>query len=372
MANTLLPFPIIEYQADQTPRQWGQKHGEEFRAAIKELAQIRKELMLSKNPALLPKLDQLAMEQWQATQTFSPLLSQELSGLVEGSGLTKTDIIILNNYTDFRDIIPDQGCSTVAVKNNKKMLLGQTWDMHRSAKNYLCLLKVPSYQGGPSSLVFSLTGCLGMMGVSNRGLFIGVNNINTLRAKTGIVWPALVRESLLQTNYKNMKDIMYRAPVTSGHNYLIGDKHEAGHFEITPDTKEEVGSITTQAEQGLAFHTNHCLAPKLAKEEDKKSLSSTTFIRYNLLEKNGHKVKTIKELKNLLHSHENHPKGICSHFESGLQDPSFTCGGGVWDPETNVATFWRGCPSYDDFYREYSFNTGTMEMMTDLKGKQSF
>ena len=108
-------FPLISYRQGDTPFQWGEYHGKLFKDAIMQLAEIRRELMLAKNPALAKRLDQLAMEQWLSTKAQAPLIAEEMDGIRHGAGLTLTQLVILNNYTDFRDItLPDEGCSTIA------------------------------------------------------------------------------------------------------------------------------------------------------------------------------------------------------------------------------------------------------------------
>ena len=54
--------------------------------------------------------------------------------------------------------------------------------------------------------------------------------------------------------------------------------------------------------------------------------------------------KTAKnlDLRIEIKDHEGYPKSICSHFESGVQDPSMTCGGAVAEYSANKYTFWRG------------------------------
>ncbi|MBI2522096.1 MAG: hypothetical protein HYV97_16885 [Bdellovibrio sp.] len=359
--------PIIYYPKGKSPYEWGKLHGESVRAGIQELAQIRRDLMLKKNPALNSKLHELARQQWDATQKFAPALALELEGLILGANLTITDIVILNNYTDFRDIIPDQGCSSAAIKRNKQMYAGQTWDMHRTAKNYICTIVVPETSNTPGQIVLSLVGCLGLMGVNQHGMFIGVNNINTLGAKPGVVWPALVRQSLCRSNFEEMRHLMTSAPVTSGHNYLLADSQIAQHWEITPDVKEMVSKIETEQNDGTIFHTNHCMSPKAKSLEDANSLSSTTFSRWNLLEQQLPKIENSFGLLSVFTSHENHPKGICSHFESGLQDPSFTCGGGVYDFRSKIFAVWRGCPMHDENYVHYEFDLSTLSLLKTIK-----
>lgn len=375
MKNTNCHFPLIIYQGHLSAQKWGQIHGESYRDAISELAQIRKELMLAKNPKLKSKLEDLGQEQFNVSKTFSPKLAEELVGIAQGANLTVTDLVILNNYTDFRDIIlPDEGCSTVFIGNKKTCLAGQTWDMHRSAKNYLCLISIEKtsheYGTTPAQLVLSLVGCLGLMGTNTRGEFIGVNNINTKNAKAGLIWPFLVRESLVtrpiketskneSTGLSQMQTVLMEAPVTSGHNYLIADKSGGKHLEITPTEKEIVSSVLlhpSPEKLNAIIHTNHCLGKTIIPLEDKNSISSTTFERFTLLEKKSPQITSLQEFKEMLGSHDGHPKSICSHYESGAQDPSFTCGGGVSDLKNGGHIFWRGCKKYDDDYKEYQWS----------------
>jgi isopenicillin-N N-acyltransferase-like protein len=342
-------FPYLRYDKNKTHLEWGQSHGEEFKTAIKELASIRRDLMLAKNPKLLTKLDELALAQWKISHQFAPLIADEIKGIAEGAQLSLTDIVILNNYTDFRDIsLPEEGCSTIHVQSANSILSGQTWDMHRSAKNYMCLIHLPN------QLILTLVGCVGLMGVNNQNCLIGVNNINTTRAKTGLIWPVLVRRVLQETSLADMKNVLLTAPVTSGHNYLISSPEGGMHLEVTP-TVSEVVSALNKNETGAIFHTNHCLGLEVSKLEDKSSMSSTTFNRYDLLTRKTTNIQILDDLKSLLTNHDEFPKSICSHFENGAQDPSFTCGGGVSDLKTGHHIFWKGCPVHDQDFKEYEF-----------------
>jgi len=348
-------FPLIDYSEGQSHFDWGLNHGEEYKTAIYELAQIRKDLMLAKNPKLMKQLDELALQQFYHSQQFAPDICEELEGIIKGSNLSKTDIVILNNYTDFRDIqLPDEGCSTIHVQTSTKVLAGQTWDMHRSAKNYLCLLNIPEINNQPAQVILSLVGCVGLMGINTDFQMIGVNNINTDKAQLGVIWPVLVRKVIQQKSLEQMEKVLLSARVTSGHNYLLSSLVGGKHFEVTPVINECVGELK-EKQIGNVFHTNHCLGPNVSKLEDKSSMSSTTFNRFKLLEQKAGKVDSLLSLKELLTDHDEFPKSICSHFENGAQDPSFTCGGGVADFKLGEVHFWRGCPKYDADYKEFRF-----------------
>ncbi len=366
--STNCHFPYIEYLAGKTSKEWGLFHGEEFRTPIKELAEIRRGLMLAKNPALLKKLDQLAAEQFEYSKKFAPNIALEIEAMAKGANLTLTDLVILNNYTDFRDIsLPEEGCSTVHIQTPTQILSGQTWDMHRSAKNYMCVISVPKTADHSAQLILTLVGCVGLMGVNADNCLIGVNNINTTNARTGLIWPVLVRKTLEARSLNQMRSTLLNAPVTSGHNYLIASQEGGEHLEITPTISEKVSALA-HGQVGGIFHTNHCMGFEIQKLEDKSSMSSTTFNRYELLSKKTYKVDDLKSFKMLLTDHEEYPKSICSHFENGAQDPSFTCGGGVSNLTNGKHHFWRGCPTHDQDYKEYSFELNGSEFKkVDLK-----
>jgi isopenicillin-N N-acyltransferase like protein len=348
-------FPILEYSNKLSYKENGHRHGEEFRTAISELVEIRRDLMLKKNPSIKSRLEHLGMEQFQVSKQFSPHLTDELEGIAEGANETLLDLVILNNYTDFRDLqLPEEGCSTIYSKTSDNAISGQTWDMHSSAKKYVSVINVPPREDTPGMVLFSLVGCLGMMGFNTHGLFLGVNNINTLNAKKGLIWPLLVRKLLENQDFDHMRTELTKAPVTSGHNYILGSKSAGEHWEVMPEMSQLVSGLG-KSTTGEIFHTNHCLHPEIQKREDKSSVSSTTFDRYKILEEKSSICSSLEGMKSLLTDHTNYPKSICSHFESGVQDPSMTCGGGVVDHTSFETKLWRGCSTYDDNFVEYSF-----------------
>ena len=343
-----LNFPIISYSKEKSALENGQVHGESYRSAIQELASIRKNLMIERNPGLQGEnLKRLAFEQWEINLKYYPELSAELEGIRQGSNLCIEDLVILNNYTDFRDIqVGEQGCSTVFVRNRELQLCGQTWDMHSSAMRFVCVIHIPG-----EMLLFSLAGCLGMMGYHSSGRMVGVNNLNSTDARSGILWPALVRSTLSQINQDAMREHLCSAKVTSAHSYLVADKHQAEMWEVLPSLSKCTGRVEAGASTGSFFHTNHCLDEEVQELEVKVGNASTTRDRYALLNKKIAGVSDLGSMKDLLCDHEGYPRSICSHFESGSQDPSFTCGGSVGELDKGDYIFWRGCREGDNYVR---------------------
>ena len=352
-------FPIVCYSAKRTPRQWGQKHGESFREGIVELTEIRTGLMCEKNPGLTREhIDRLAAKQWQATKEYNPNLVIELEGIAEGANVSKTDLVILNNYTDFRDIhVPDQGCSVVFVNHDQNPVAGQTWDMHSSAKRYVCCMEVPCEGYDLPAVLFSLVGCIGMMGFHPSGRMIGVNNINTDGAVAGAIWPAVIRGTLMQNSHDSMESHLATAPVTSGHSYLIASTEKGQFWEVMPGLAERVDELQV-ANDGYLFHTNHCLGEQAKLRESSISQNSTTQIRYDLLQKKIGAVRDFDGVYDLMNDHEGYPKSICSNFQANAQDPSVTCGGAVGDLKTGKVKMWRGDPVHDDNFVSHEFQLG--------------
>ena len=355
-------FPIIKYERGKSPIEWGRAHGEAHRQAIAELAEIRRELMREKNPSMTDyHIDRLAHLQWRATDKFDHLLTLELLGICEGSGLSVTDLVVLNNYTDFRDIqLPEEGCSLAYVNQGNGPIVGQTWDMHGSAKRYVCVIEVPDPHSDHYTVVFSVVGCTGMMGFTTHRTAMGVNNINTENARASVMWPVLVRGVLRHTTQPEMVEHLHSTPRTSGHNYLIAGHDQAEMWEVAPDIQECVSALKP-GEQGFVFHTNHCLGKEISKHEMTLAQNSTTYIRYGLLEKKLGNVKSFDDMYALMNDHENYPKSICSNFQTDTQDPSITCGGAVGDLTTGKVKMWRGDQMYDDNFVEHEFQLDAVE-----------
>ena len=349
-------FPVIIYDHRKTPLEHGREHGEAHGEAIRELARLRKEKLLELLPSgLHNRIGQIASRQWLRTEEFSPGLAEEMEGISEGAGLGRTDLVILNNFTDFRDMEGgDQGCSCVFAETESDLLAGQTWDMHKSAKDYICLIDIRDGDGR-AQVVFSLVGCLGMAGFTAKGTVAGVNNLNTKGARAGVIWPAVVRELLGKGSTREMAGVLKACEVSSGRNYMIGSREEGAMWEVSPKHREEVGRHES-GKPGVLLHTNHCLGRLVSREEIPSKVASTTRQRMELLARKSGAVRTFDDLRDLFGDHEGYPASICSHTESHPHDPSHTCGGGIGDLRSGKVTMWRGCREHDDNYIEREFD----------------
>jgi len=278
------------------PREVGRAHGQRFQQGIRELASLRARLAMSRmGLASRTELVLLANQHVDVLARIDRDLYLEFIGLCEGAGVSPADMVILNNYTDLRDMTQgdlfpdgDSGCSAVFLPGDPPVL-GQTWDMHASAQKYVEVMEF-AVGSAPRCLVFSLTGCFGMAGVNEDGVAVTINNLNTLGARPGMLWPALVRLMLRASTAAEAVEVLKRVGVGSGHHYQVADRHNFFGVEALPQQQEVIARWTAFGEEPVrltaasgAFHTNHCLAPRNAETERIPSVS-TTHRRWRTLE----------------------------------------------------------------------------------------
>lgn len=223
---------------------------------------------------------------------YAPDLMEELAGMADATGLSLAELLINNGFTDFIDTIYNLGRSTqptVAPRNvadnctaflvpksrsaNGQAFFGQTWDMHASATPYVILIQGEP-QAAPNFLTFTITGCVGMIGMNSAGMAVGINNLMAADGQIGVTWPFVVRKILQQDNLEAALDCLTSAKLAGAHNYLLLDKQGKGYEVEAMSTSFHIHEL---AEETVA-HTNHCLIEKhlrLARERPPASQHSS-------------------------------------------------------------------------------------------------
>lgn len=265
-------------------RERGLQHGELLRDDIHSIYAIRLELMLDKTDmideaevlrAAAPHLDIL--------RDFDAELFEEFMGISDASGLAAEKLVVVNHYTDLRDLsqkhletLPPMdpgGCSVMYTPTDVGNVLGQTWDMHGSAQDYVIVIELPD------AILFSIAGCLGMTGLNRHGVGMTINNLNSIDATYGIVWPALVRGALQSASAAEARDVVLNASIGSGHHYVVADAGAVFGIE-TSGTKKKV---IQEGSDRIHLHTNHCLDDEMARTA-RVPEESTSMRRLNGLE----------------------------------------------------------------------------------------
>ena len=361
-----MTHPMEPLVLDQpTPAGRGEAHGETWRTEIRELAAIR--LALTREKGRMHDEAQIldvAARHLPVLHAIAPDLHQELLGIARGAELAPERVVVLNQYTDLRDIDPDLvgsnaakgrawdlgdpgGCTAIHVSGPSGPILAQTWDMHASAEPFVRMIRVSGSGGRPEALCFTLTGCLGMAGLGGDGVAVTINNLTSTDARVGLLWPAVVRRLLAAPSASEALRSLLAAPLSSGHHYMIGDSAE--FFGV--ETSGRLKVLTQRGIRAAHIHTNHYFDPVLRKYEA-VSRVSTTFRRLDLATDLyvQQQPATAEEVWSFLHNHEGFPRSICSHVDDADGDPSAskTCGLIVMELAQARMTVARGCSDLSD------------------------
>jgi isopenicillin-N N-acyltransferase like protein len=347
---------VLELPAGGTPRQWGQLHGESFRGEIQSLVAIRVYLCTKVGSfATEDEVLRAASAHLPILQAYDDALYQELCGTAEGAGVSPEHIVVANHYTDLRDLSPDpqqwtpaptadaprgagagsdagardsqgDGCSVIWAETPTGRVLAQTWDMHATAIPYVMVLGVPAHGDRPAHRVLTVTGCLGMAGMSTRRVAIAINNLFSTDATLGIVWPAMVRKALAAPTAEAARDVVMNSPIGSGHHYFVADRQRAFAIETSGTRRKQ---IFDGGEQARAYcHTNHCLDADIA-AASKVPATSTTYDRYTWLGESlaARPVSDLDDAWRRLGSQEGWPRSVSTNLATP-QNPhgAATCG----------------------------------------------
>ena len=331
---------------DADPFARGVFHGRTLAREIDEIARIRSELAQAQGLFRSEReLLEVAERHLPVLEAFDSALYQELLGIAEGARVSPARIVVLNHYTDLKDLDPkkvldvadvqrttpdrDDECSMIAAATSEGALLGQTWDMHGTAAPYVVMLHVPALGSRPEAWLLSIAGCLGMTGMNTAGVGITINNLRSQDARVGLVWPALVRRVLAETSASGGRDVVMGAPLGSGHHYAVADAMHGFGIE-TSGQLVELWSELDMTQPGSAFHhENHCLGTEVAKVSSVATMS-TTLERHAFLEASLRQTPITggADLWARLGSHDGFPRSVCTHLSTTASPHAMlTCAG---------------------------------------------
>lgn len=258
----------------------GQQHGKAFADEIQRFTEDRIRLSSSEkwtgrtlsSEAVLRLADACVEEH----EKYAPELMDELRGMADATGLSLAALIINNGFTDFIDTVYAVGditqkarmpeyaadnCTAFLVPKEAsadgQAMYGQTWDMHESATPNVILL-----HGKPDNsahfLSFTITGCVGMIGMNEHGIAVGINNIMAADGQVGVTWPFVVRKMLMQETIDDALACLLKARLAGAHNYLLMDKQGRGYNIEAMSTRFHIDQLDKES----LVHTNHCLIPE--------------------------------------------------------------------------------------------------------------
>lgn len=284
-----------------TPHEMGYQHGKAFLKDIHELTEDRIQLSSTEKWTgyTLPREQVLALGEacLEEHRAYSPELVEELEGIAEATGLGLTELLIMNGFTDFIDVVANHekaavlppigthaadNCTAFIVSSQAaaegKGFIGQTWDMHDTATPYVILLRGRP-ANAPEFLVFTITGCVGMIGMNDAGIAMGINNLTAADGRIGVTWPFVIRKALMQTNLDDALACITGARLAGAHNYVLADSTGRGYNVEAMSTRYYVEEV----QDSFIVHTNHCVHASNIIVERKRlaSMVENSHSRYN-------------------------------------------------------------------------------------------
>jgi isopenicillin-N N-acyltransferase-like protein len=270
----------------------GKQHGEAFYDEIHKFTEDRIKLSSSdkwtgrnlSREAVLALADACVEEH----EKYAPELMEELRGMADATGLSLGALIINNGFTDFIDTVyavgdltqkaktpqyAEDNCTSFLVSKEAaadgQAMFGQTWDMHETATPNVILLRGKP-DNAPAFLSFTITGCVGMIGMNEHGIAVGINNIMAADGQVGVTWTFVVRKMLMQDNIDAALSCLIDAKLAGAHNYLLMDKHGRGYNIEAMSTRLHIDQLDKES----IVHTNHCLIPQNRDVERERAAES--------------------------------------------------------------------------------------------------
>jgi len=265
--------PIRVLDLFGTPENMGHTHGTTFAEEIRHYTRERTDLVMSGlwSGGPLSRIDvlDLAESMLPAHESHSPRLYAEMLSMAAAAGITPAEAVIVGGFTDFVDTVRaevggrhpetvmEDDCTSVIVPDARADgagFLAQTWDMHDTATEHVILLRTRP-DDAPAALVFTTTGALGQIGMSEQGVCVGINNLAAADGSPGVTWPQVVRAALEQSTAAAARDSVLNADLAGGHNFLVFDAEGNGYNIEAMPTARPVTPLGSDA----IVHTNHTL-----------------------------------------------------------------------------------------------------------------
>jgi isopenicillin-N N-acyltransferase-like protein len=203
---------------------------------------------------------------------------------------------------------------------------------------------------GPALLTFTITGCVGMIGMNEHGVAVGINNLLGADGRPGVHWVYVVRKMLAQRTAEDALDVLRGAHLSGAHNYLLlgptADGSVRGYNVEQMATRAHVVPVTD-----VFAHANHCLIAEMVNvERPRKSVShASTQARYAqatgyLAGRSGE--ITLQDLMDLTRLHEGE-LSVCAHTQPGYDVES--SGACIMAPQTRELWALWGNPCRNEY-----------------------
>ena len=324
------------------PRERGRIHGRAMRQQLRDNYQTyvdRFQAGGAKLPVVLEQSDAWAEFIARDNREYS----DEMAGVAEGSGLSLTEIAMLNaryelTYCVFGAetqsvntpaVVEQEGCTSFGllpeITHSGHTLIGQNWDWLERVRGRVFMMRVKrsSESGKPDFVGFTEAGMVGCkMGVNEAGIGLCVNGLVTSRdGANGFRKPFHVRCKEILDAWAFDKALLpiVQTDRCCSTNFLLG--HADGEIidiEATPDY-----CAYLYPDEGLVTHSNHLVREtRIASEFERIAPHSLYRAKRceRLLRRNSGQIG-LDTVHAALSDHFSAPASICRHPDTTLPEP---------------------------------------------------
>jgi isopenicillin-N N-acyltransferase-like protein len=259
------------------PYEIGFRHGSVAKGQIDKAIEIYSALYLESKGVSWDTARSKAEMYLPLLQNHSEILD-ELQGIADGSEHDLLDILTLNVRSEITMVDIADGCTSLSQKDPQgNVYVGQNWDWIPEVDETTIWLEIEQ-QGKPKLLFLAEAGIIGKYGFNSEGVAIMLNAISANEVSyERLPIHFVLRKSLEKGSVNEILGYLNEVQCASCANLLMGDPERFCSVEVSP---RGLGVIGTD-ENGVVFHTNHLIDPKLRQEFPCGTPILSSFTRYN-------------------------------------------------------------------------------------------
>ncbi len=261
----------------------------------------------------------------------------EMRGIARGAAVDFEDVLAINVRTevmfsakaraaDALTSMPAE-CTAVAVLPSASAdghtLAAQNWDWLVHARGTVVVLEVEQDEG-PRFVSLVEAGLLAKFGMNAAGVAVLTNALvcEHDRGEPAIPYHVMLRSLHDATSISDALSRLQAVTRASSANYLIADRDGlAVDVEAMPGDFSRL--LLEQPIDGVIAHTNHYLSPRFpARDVGQWLMPDSPFRLQSLREYVRPRLGRLdaESIQEALSLHANHPFGVCSHPEDGLDE----------------------------------------------------
>ena len=341
-----MPPRYREIEACGSPLEMGRQIGEATRNEIRGFAAVALERVHKTVRISREKASKIAAECSTYVEQYAPDLLVELRGMSESSGVSFSDLMLLQVRNQFTPET-DSGCTSFsmgrAVCREGRMFVGQNWDNDPALDPFTVVLtRRPTNQ--PAMMTVTQAGLIAYIGLNDAGMAACLNMLPAPSRAVGVPLYFILRTIYETRTLDDAVESVRRAERAIPSNIMLATRQGPADLEVTLDNVH----ILRDDGEGVVTHTNHCLHPDLVhinEQFDEVIQSKPRKRRIDEILDVASGLFDLAQLKTALSDHQDYPTSICRHANDhpqyGFWKTVFSV---IIDPENCQMHIARGTP----------------------------